>query len=109
MQDTSELTSPEKEYEMDKCMETTRGVLAAMKYSPERIEAALVALEGRPEVIRSAEPLLTPRQLSERLGISITSLWRLQPPYIRVGGRKRYEWSEVERFLTGHKGNNEEV
>lgn len=48
------------------------------------------------------EPLLTPRQLCERLRISRATLWRWKLPGIRRGGVLRYRWPEVlatlERF-----------
>jgi hypothetical protein len=44
-------------------------------------------------------PLLTPRQMCEQLKISYTTLWRMRPPYILVGARKRFDWAEVRRFL----------
>lgn len=48
------------------------------------------------------EPLLTPRQLCERLRISRATLWRWKLPGIRRGGVLRYRWPEIldalERF-----------
>jgi hypothetical protein len=79
---------------------TIAKMLQAMNYEEAQIEAALTALRGESAASRVAdEPLMSPKQLCRRLEISITSLWRMQPPYIRVGARKRFVWSEVEEFL----------
>jgi hypothetical protein len=49
---------------------------------------------------RCDEPLLTPAELRTRLGVSTTTLWRMKGlPFLMVGSRRRYVWSEVEAFL----------
>ncbi|MEI7436382.1 MAG: hypothetical protein WCL16_06210 [bacterium] len=79
---------------------TVTKLLLAMNYTAVRIDAAITALQGEAAAVRVVdEPLLTPAQLCRRLGISSTSLWRMQPPFIRVGARKRFVWSEIESFL----------
>ncbi|MEI7900793.1 MAG: hypothetical protein WCK89_11105 [bacterium] len=84
-------------------VEVVRSTLAAMGFASERVEAAVAALSGNQEKEVSGvgdEPLLTPTELRERMKISMTSLWRMKGlPVIRVGGRKRYLWSEVRSHL----------
>ncbi|MEI6166533.1 MAG: hypothetical protein WCS52_05005 [bacterium] len=87
---------------MESKISSIRGVIAAFGFEKERIDRALAALQGDPlpghqEGVE--EPLLTPIQLGKRLGVSQTSLWRMQPPFIRVGQRKRFVWNEIQEFL----------
>lgn len=85
---------------MDTNIETAKSVLGAMGFDPNRVGAAILALCGQDEVTRHDDPLLTPAQLRARLGISATTLWRLKDlPHIRVGGRKRYAWDEIQDYL----------
>jgi hypothetical protein len=42
---------------------------------------------------------MSPKQLAKRLSISTVTLWRMQPPFIRVGQRKRFVWNEIQEFL----------
>jgi hypothetical protein len=84
-------------------------VLGALDLFPShRVAAACRVLVGdgidQQQEEAMSGPLLTPRELCERLRISSTTLWRLRPPYIGVGGRKRYRWSDVERFLADRPG-----
>ena len=60
------------------------------------------------------EPLLTARQLAERLNLPIESIWKLArdgrfPSYKVPGGRslRRFSWPEIESVLRG--GNNGKV
>jgi hypothetical protein len=80
--------------------EAVQAVLRALGYEERRIDRATVALfEDHVGTHEEREPLLTPRQLRERLAVSATTLWRLNPPYHMVGARKRYVFSEVAAFL----------
>lgn len=91
---------------MDTKTEAAKTTLNAMGFSSDRVDAAVAALshESKPETHeRFDEPLMTPRQLCERLQISMTSLWRLGPPCIRVGARKRYLLREVLEFMHHRK------
>ena len=95
----------------DAKVEMVKAMLTGAGFPPERIEAAMNAILGkapperpeRPEPVADDEPLLTPRELAQRLKISVTSLWRLNPPFIKVRGRKRYLWSAVKAFLEAGK------
>jgi hypothetical protein len=79
---------------------STELFLNAQGYDPERIRRALGALAGRnDDSINPAEPTLTPKELCQTLKISITTLWRMNPPHILVGARKRYIVSEVRKHL----------
>lgn len=81
--------------------ESIRGILAAMNISPERVDAALNAIEGKViETPLHDEPLLTPEELRNRLRVSAVTIWRMKDlPFITVGMRKRFLWSEVQRYL----------
>ena len=45
------------------------------------------------------EPVLTKRDLAERLKVSTRTVQRLDLPHMRVGGQNRYLWSEVLQAL----------
>lgn len=80
--------------------ESIRGVLAAMNISPDRVNAALNAIEGKAIETPHDEPLLTPEDLRDRLRVSAVTIWRMKGlPFIMVGSRKRFLWSEVQRYL----------
>ena len=84
--------------------EMVRGTLGAMDFSSARVDAAIAALKGgNEERATREEVLLAPKQLCGRLGISLTTLWRMQPPFIKVGARKRFSWNEVQEFLSKGK------
>jgi hypothetical protein len=85
-------------------LDIARNTLMAMGFAAERVEAAVAALSGvrdeKDEDGIGDEPLLTAAELRARLKISATSLWRMgELPYVKVGGRKRYVWSEVRKHL----------
>ena len=58
-----------------------------------------------------AETYPTPKQVSEILGVDLTTLWRwankqyLVP--IEVGGKRRYRMSDVKAILNSGRKNNE--
>jgi hypothetical protein len=70
---------------------------AAMTAPPERREAALRILRGE---LPKAEPYLTLRELSRRLGFGITTLRRWRVPGHGVSGAKRYRLGEVEAYFS---------
>ena len=76
---------------------TTELFLEAQGYEQEDITKAISVLMGNDESFQS--PLLTPKELCTELKISTTTLWRLNPPHVVIGSRKRYRLSEVEGFL----------
>ena len=85
-------------------IEIARNTLVAMGFEAERVEAAVATLSGvrcakdRDDIVD--EPLLTPTELRARLKVSATSLWRMKDmPFVKVGGRKRYLWPEVRKYL----------
>ncbi|MDD4060977.1 MAG: hypothetical protein PHW08_09815 [Kiritimatiellae bacterium] len=91
---------------MDTKTDAAKATLNAMGFPSDRVEAAVAALEheAKTEPQRPiSEALLTPRQLCDRLQISMTSLWRQRPPCIKVGARKRYLLSEVLDFMNHRK------
>ncbi len=111
-EDTGETTSPTR---APKNFETIQSMLSMLGFSPELIQAGIAALSGKtpqstwaqptqeqPQPAQPQlqdEPLLTPQELCDRLKISMTSLWRMKPPYIKVGGRKRFCWTEILRYF----------
>lgn len=85
-------------------IEVARNTLMAMGFEATRVEAAVAALAGvqdeKDEDGIGDEPLLTATELRARLKVSATSLWRMKDlPFVKVGGRKRYLWSEVRKHL----------
>lgn len=89
---------------MSTSVEVVRSTLAAMGFTAERVDAAVAALSGardeKDEDGIGDEPLLTAAELRTRLKVSATSLWRMKDlPFVKVGGRKRYLWSEVRKHL----------
>ena len=80
--------------------DTIRAILRDFGFGAERVDRAMVALlNDHAAVLAALEPMITPKALCERLDISSTTLWRLQPPCHIVGARKRYILSEVVAFL----------
>lgn len=55
--------------------------------------------------------LISPKELAEYLGISINSLavWRTNKtypiPYIKVGGKIRYDLDDINQWLNNRKNN----
>lgn len=94
-----------QEISMDTKADKVGPVLDAMGFAPERVQAALAALDDEaPQGDDGDEGLLTPRGLCGRLKVSPTTLWRMrQLPFVRVGGRKRFDWNEVRKHLGGGK------
>ncbi len=88
---------------MDK-LETIKSVLQGFDFTPERIAAAVAALDGRDAPNGQPEHLMTPKELCACLKISATTLWRMRPPHHWVGGRKRYVLPEVLAALKTSKG-----
>lgn len=91
------------ENQMTKKLDTVKSLLESLDFPPKAIHAGIAALSEQPVATAQPEPLLTPRQLCEYLRISPTSLWRLGPPCLRVGARKRYLLSEVLEFMHHRK------
>jgi len=74
--------------------------LIAQGYDQDRIAKAISFLAGhREELDAPRQSALTPQELCDALKISMTTLWRLAPPHILVGSRKRYDLTEVREFL----------
>ena len=69
---------------------------AAMSAPTELREAALRILRGE---LPKAEPYLSLRELSRRLGFGVTTLRRWRVPGHVAGGTKRYHLGEVEAYL----------
>jgi len=78
-------------------------LLAEMGYSPDRVDAAVAALEGNQRDMAPEEPLLCQKEVCTALKISHTTLWRLNLPCHVVGTRKRYRLSEVMAHLERRK------
>ncbi len=69
---------------------------AAMTAPPDRREGALRILRGQ---LPKAEPYVTLRELSRRLGFGVTTLRRWRVPSHVMGGAKRYRVAEVEAYF----------
>lgn len=100
-----------QELRMSTDVEVARNTLMAMGFEAEHVEAAVAALASvrgeKDEDGIGDEPLITAAELRARLKVSATSLWRMKGlPFVKVGGRKRYLWSEVRKHLanTGREG-----
>ena len=88
---------------------TTELFLAAQGYDRDRVAEAVSVLSGQTrEPTDTDSPLLTPRDLCDALRVSSTTLWRLSPPHIVVGARKRYQLAEVKEFLAKRREGNKE-
>jgi hypothetical protein len=88
---------------------TTEMFLTAQGYARDRILKAISVLSGETrETTDTDSPLLTPKELCKMLRISLTSLWRLKPPHIVIGARKRYQLAEVKEFLAERREENAE-
>lgn len=78
-------------------IDTLRATMTAFGYQEERVDDALRALTAESIAAEHQAPptYLSPKALCHCLDISTTTLWRLNPPFHRVGGRKRYLLEEV--------------
>ncbi len=86
--------------ELDTCMR------ALLEAPAERRATALRVLTGESsEVPASArpEPFLTLREVSDQLGLSVTTLWRYGTPGHMLGGRRRFRMTEVLSYLDSDK------
>lgn len=45
------------------------------------------------------EPILTKKQVAERLQVSTRTVTNLNLPHLKVGGQNRYFWSQIEAHL----------
>lgn len=91
---------------MDKRLQSLESTMLAFGFAEEQVSRALDALTQAPAVspAETESPLLTAEQVCQALSISYTTLWRYNPPYHRVGARKRYVLAEVIRHMSqnGH-------
>jgi len=74
---------------------TAARLLESIGYGGQEINAAIAGLCG----IEHRPGLLTPEELCRCLRVSPTTLWRLELPFVRVGGRKRYDLAAVLEAL----------
>lgn len=89
---------------------TTELFLVAQGYDHASILKAISALSGNGgDTAAPVSPTLTPKELCGLLKISTTTLWRLKPPYILVGSRKRFQLDEVKEFLEQHQKKTEKI
>jgi hypothetical protein len=44
---------------------------------------------------------MTKREIAAHLRVSVSTIERIKPPFMRVGGQNRYRPSEVEAFMRG--------
>lgn len=79
--------------------------------TPERYDAALRVLRGDSDT-PAPQSLLTGRAVCDRLGVSLSTLYRHQVPCLKLGGTTRFRLADVEAALarpstlgrTGRKG-----
>ena len=84
--------------ENNKHLQTVATLLTALGYSRNHIVHALRILSGELDI--NDKPLLTAGQLCRLLAISRTTLWRINPPFIRIGKAKRYDPTAVLASLS---------
>lgn len=89
--------------ENNKHLQTVATMLTALGYSRNHIVHALRILSGELDI--NDKPLLTAGQLCRLLAISRTTLWRINPPFIRIGKAKRYDPTAVLAFLSQQNPN----
>jgi hypothetical protein len=72
-------------------------MLAELGYPADHVAATLKALDERP--LPGGKHLLTTKQICDLMGISRTTLWRMQLPSLTVGRCKRYDMDLVMAAL----------
>ena len=93
--------------DLDAKIATVRTLLQGFGFSEDEIQTKMETLCGvvarpasnPPPPAVADETLLTPKELCEKLKINRATLWRMRPPFIGVGRRKRFLWSEVMQTL----------
>ena len=93
--------------DLDGKIASVRTLLQGFGFSEDEIQTKMEAICGvvarpasnPPPPAVADETLLTPKELCEKLKINRATLWRMRPPFIGVGRRKRFLWSEVMRSL----------
>ena len=74
---------------------TAAKLLASIGYDEQKVTAVIDGIHG----IAENRDLLTPSELCRALKISATTLWRLRPPCVKIGSRKRYELNTVIKHI----------
>ncbi len=93
--------------DLDAKIATVRTLLQGLGMNEDEIQTKMETLCGvaarpassPPPPAVADETLLTPKELCEKLKINRATLWRMKPPFIGVGRRKRFLWSEVMQTL----------
>ena len=80
-------------------LETLYGMLKSIGFSDDRINAAIDALMGTTPNPNNEEPLIFKQNVCNILGISRVTFQSINPPYYKVGKRRRYRLSEVLAYV----------
>lgn len=74
-------------------------LLSSNGYSDDRINAAIDALMGTTPSPGNDEPLMFKQNVCDILRISRETFQSINPPYYKVGKRRRYRLSEVLAYV----------
>jgi excisionase family DNA binding protein len=84
-------------------LEAARTLFLAAGFESEVIEQAFRVLLKRELKTQDENPLLSAKEVCEWLGVSYTTLWRLNIPHVKLNRIRRFCRSDVQRFLESRR------